>query len=167
MQIFSSLSWNIFRLRPLAYPGTDLVLMICSKSAYTTLTNLKFKWDKEIKYHIPRAYKMLVINKNDLDTPDHENESMITEEAAEKAKKYLKMDALFFTSAKTGENVQELLREAVKLALKSKESSSERLCSLLWFSKIIFLPKGWRKNVIIYFKERKYHVSVCWIFWKV
>ena len=74
---------------------------------------------------------MLVINKNDLDTPDHENESMITEEAAEKAKKYLKMDALFFTSAKTGENVQELLREAVILALKSKESSSERLCSLL------------------------------------
>ena len=29
------------RLRPLAYNGTDVVLMLCSKSAYTTLSNLK------------------------------------------------------------------------------------------------------------------------------
>ena len=30
------------RLRPLAYPGTDVVLMLCSKTAYTTLLNLKY-----------------------------------------------------------------------------------------------------------------------------
>ena len=31
----------LVRLRPLAYNGTDVVLMLCSKSAYTTLSNLK------------------------------------------------------------------------------------------------------------------------------
>ena len=35
------------RLRPLAYPGTDVVVMLCSKSSYTTLLNLKY--DSQLK----------------------------------------------------------------------------------------------------------------------
>merc|ERR1712173_549207 len=88
------------RLRPLAYNGTDVVLMLCSKSAYTTLSNLKHKWLPEVRHHMRRVPKLLVVNKCDLDTAEP-HEELITDEIINKAFREFRMGDYIKISALT------------------------------------------------------------------
>ena len=73
-----------------------------------------------------------MVNKNDLTEPDNENESLVTEEVAQKAKEDLKMDAVFMTSALTGENVKELLHEVVRLCKQPRRGRRHQgFCNVL------------------------------------
>ena len=94
----------------------------------------RFKWDKEIKNYLPsrEVVKVLVVNKNDLTEPDNENETLVNEEIAQKAKEDLKMDAVFMTSALTGENIKEMLHEVVRLCKEPKRRKRDiRYCKVL------------------------------------
>ena len=54
------------RLRPLAYPGTDVFLIAFSVVEPTSFTNARKKWYPEIQAVVPEAVKIFVGNKIDL-----------------------------------------------------------------------------------------------------
>ena len=79
-----------------------------------------------MNHFCPRAKKILVVNKCDLkDCKDG-----LTDESLNAASNYMKMDAMFRVSAKTGEKVEDLLKAAGRLSLERKRGKRE-LCSLL------------------------------------
>ena len=145
------------RLRPLAYPATDVVVMLCSKSSYTTLLNLKYiynihttythiydlrlfnfnlnfcyryKWVGEIKNHLPRVPKILVVNKWDLDVAD-KSEELLTNEMISKATQDLHMDDMIKVSAKTGYNIDELIQKVGRLAKRAPRRRVTPFCRAL------------------------------------
>ena len=136
------------RLRPLAYPATDVVVMLCSKSSYTTLLNLKYicmiktilalislfrcryKWVGEIKNHLPRTPKILVVNKWDLDVAD-KSEELLTNEMISKAAQDLHMDDMIKVSAKTGYNIDELIQKVGRLAKRAPRRRVTPFCRAL------------------------------------
>ena len=106
--------------------------MLCSKTAYTTLLNLKYrhfcqssfctkglifryKWSVEVKQHLRRVPKILVVNKCDLDTPEP-HEDLLTDEVINKAFADLHMDEVIKISALTGDNIDELIQKTGRLS---------------------------------------------------
>ena len=118
-----------YRLRPLSYPETNTVLMLCSKSSYTTLLNLKFKWIPEVNTFLPRVPKIMVVNKSDLNEPD-DGDELITDEIIEKAFKELKVKSYFKVSCLTGDNINDLLQETAKLSMEPAHRV-QRFCKVL------------------------------------
>eukprot|EP00092_Neocalanus_flemingeri_P013018 GFUD01014029.1.p1 GENE.GFUD01014029.1~~GFUD01014029.1.p1 ORF type:complete len:185 (+),score=65.91 GFUD01014029.1:83-637(+) len=107
------------KLRPLSYPGTDVLLLLCTMDKQETLLNMNFKWIKEVNHYISKAKKILVINKCDLEgSPD-----ALTDENLEAAYKSMKMDAMFKVSAKTGENVDNLIKATARLAREKRKQN--------------------------------------------
>ena len=87
---------------------------------------LRYKWLKEVNHYCPRAKKILVINKCDLEgCPDS-----LTDEGLDAAFTYMKMDAMFKVSAKTGENVESLIQATGRLSMEKRRSRRE-LCKIL------------------------------------
>ena len=54
------------RLRPLAYPQTDVVLICFSIASPASFDNVRNKWSPEVRHHCPRAPHLLVGTKLDL-----------------------------------------------------------------------------------------------------
>jgi small GTP-binding protein len=54
------------RLRPLAYPSTDVFLLCYSIASPASLQNCREKWMPELKHHCPNTPVLLVANKLDL-----------------------------------------------------------------------------------------------------
>ena len=54
------------RLRPLAYPATDVFLLCFDISSRTSFLNVKDKWVPELRYHMPDTPILLVATKIDL-----------------------------------------------------------------------------------------------------
>jgi len=104
--------------------------MVCSKSAYTTLLNLKFKWLREANQHLPRVRKILVVNKSDLDVAD-DNEDMINDDYILEASTEMKMDKTCKVSALTGSNIDILLNDVVELAKLPKHKRPSGPCTII------------------------------------
>ena len=54
------------RLRPLSYPNTDCVILLCSVDEPESLYNVESKWAKEIGHYCRGVPVVLVANKSDL-----------------------------------------------------------------------------------------------------
>jgi len=54
------------RLRPLAYPGTNLFMVCFSVERESSFENVKQKWIPEVRHHVPGAKILLVGTKTDL-----------------------------------------------------------------------------------------------------
>lgn len=54
------------RLRPLAYPETDVILMCYDISNRSSFENIKSKWLPEVRHYIPDAHVVLLALKSDL-----------------------------------------------------------------------------------------------------
>eukprot|EP00092_Neocalanus_flemingeri_P077175 GFUD01095799.1.p1 GENE.GFUD01095799.1~~GFUD01095799.1.p1 ORF type:complete len:200 (+),score=58.04 GFUD01095799.1:41-601(+) len=106
------------RLRPLSYPNTDVLWLVCTMDKPDTLLNMKFKWLKEVNHYCPRAKKILVINKCDLEGCA----DGLTDENLEAAYVSMKMDTKFKVSAATGENVDSLIQATGKLATEKRRT---------------------------------------------
>eukprot|EP01103_Thecamoeba_quadrilineata_P010732 TRINITY_DN239_c0_g1_i2.p1 TRINITY_DN239_c0_g1~~TRINITY_DN239_c0_g1_i2.p1 ORF type:complete len:201 (-),score=42.94 TRINITY_DN239_c0_g1_i2:28-630(-) len=111
------------RLRPLSYPGADLILLCFSTAHKPSLESIKIKWFPEIRHHIPKVPYFLVGTKLDLkeelqSNPNPDFELVKTEEGQAlandlKALKYIEI------SAKTRKNLDHLFQEAVGTVLQN------------------------------------------------
>ena len=130
------------RLRPLAYPHTDVFFLCFSVDEPMSLKNVKERWYPELNHHCPRTPILLVGTKDDLrDDPQVISHlamrglSPITyQEGLECARdigavKYMECSAL------TNTGVQEVFIEAVMIALRVREAAAlgqnSRRCILL------------------------------------
>ena len=75
----------------------------------------RYKWSVEVKQHLRRVPKILVVNKCDLDTPEP-HEDLLTDEVINKAFADLHMDEVIKISALTGDNIDELIQKTGRLS---------------------------------------------------
>jgi len=58
------------RLRPLSYPGTNIVLLCFSVASRTTFDSISSKWAPEVRHYLPRTPTILVGLKTDIRDDD-------------------------------------------------------------------------------------------------
>ncbi len=124
------------RLRPLAYPDTDVVLVCFAVDSHASLNNIPERWIPEVKKFPPGVPVIFVACKIDLRSDPHtikllrrEGERPVT--AAEGWAMAEQAGALCYLecSAKTGEGVKKVAKNAARAALKYKIGIVGRLRS--------------------------------------
>jgi len=112
------------RLRPLSYPGSDVVILcfsLCHKPSYDAI---RIKWYPEVKHYIPNVPQVLVGTKLDLrehfqqnPSPDHE---LVTTEMGQALCDELKALKYVEVSAKTKQNLEGMFKDTVGSILEIK-----------------------------------------------
>lgn len=128
------------RLRPLAYPNTDVFILCFSLTSETSLRNIKAKWYPEIREHCPQIPIVLVGTKLDL----RNNKETIRQMRADKKNpvshsqgselaKQIKAKHYMECSAKTQENVKDVFLETVRVAINPENGpkNKEHKCVIL------------------------------------
>ena len=114
------------RIRPLAYPDTDVFLLCFALDCPDSFVNIQEKWFPEVKHFCPRTPVLLVGTKKDMRcnfTAKHEHIS--TEEGKHLAKKHDMFDYVE-CSASTSAGVREVFETAVRALQNSAKKSSRR-----------------------------------------
>eukprot|EP01100_Stratorugosa_tubuloviscum_P000310 TRINITY_DN1065_c1_g1_i3.p1 TRINITY_DN1065_c1_g1~~TRINITY_DN1065_c1_g1_i3.p1 ORF type:complete len:247 (-),score=126.16 TRINITY_DN1065_c1_g1_i3:415-1155(-) len=104
------------RLRPLSYPGSDIVLLCFSLVSKASYDAVKIKWSPEVKHYIPAVPTFLVGTKVDLRDATHGPECVTTAMGDSLAKE-VKALKYFEISSKTKLNLDALFTEAVRNVL--------------------------------------------------
>jgi len=118
------------RLRPLSYPGADVLLLCFSTISQASYDAIKEKWAPEVHHYVPNIPHLLVGTKIDLreakatDPNSGKYEPITTEQGKTMADeigavKYMEV------SSKTGKGLNEVFNEAVNLVLKEREASEK------------------------------------------
>jgi len=118
------------RLRPLSYPGADVLLLCFSTISQASHDAIREKWAPEVHHYVPNISYILVGTKIDLreaKAPDpnsnkyepisYEQGKAMADEIG--AVKYLEI------SSKTGKGVKEVFEVAVDLVLKDRDGHTE------------------------------------------
>ena len=120
-------------LRPLSYPGTDVILVCFSIDNPVSFENISEKWTPEVQHFCPNAPIILVGNKKDLRNDDTTKQELAkTKEEPVKAEEGRSMaeriNALVYMecSAKTKEGVREVFETATRAALQAKKKKKSR-----------------------------------------
>ena len=127
------------RLRPLSYPGTDVVLICFSIDMPDSLENVREKWVPEIKHYLPKIPVILVGNKADLRDDDYtirelrrNGQMPVSFEEGERMANRIGAVGYMETSAIENRGVQEVFELATKVSLiKRKGTNNGGFCSLL------------------------------------
>lgn len=129
------------RLRPLSYPGTDVVMICFSIDMPDSLENVREKWIPEIKHYLPRVPIVLVGNKADLRDDDYTIRELgragqrpVSFEDGEQMAAKIGACCYMETSAIENRGVKEVFETATRVSLRKKnqkpQNGSSR-CSLL------------------------------------
>ncbi|KAG7498561.1 rho-related GTP-binding [Solea senegalensis] len=130
------------RLRPLSYQEANLVIVCFDVTNPTSFENVMIKWYPEVKHFCQDIPVILIGCKTDL-RKDREctrklkalNLSPITYAQAEETRQHMKAELYLECSAKYQENVEDIFREATKMALafcrKQKMCKRKRNCVVL------------------------------------
>jgi len=121
------------RLRPLSYPGTDVVLLCFSTCNRNSFESVKEKWYPEISHHLPGIPYILVGTKVDLresqsadpNTSNPEKFEQVTKEEGKGLAKSLECVCYMEVSAKTRKGLEKLFEEAIGIVMESMEASEE------------------------------------------
>ncbi|RZC40142.1 Ras and/or Miro domain containing protein [Asbolus verrucosus] len=112
------------RLRPIQYPGTDVVLICFSVVWPDSFDNVTEKWIPEVRHFCPKIPIVLVGTKNDLRSDSSVLEQLqkldkkpVTTEAAEALAKQMRAVAYVECSAKTKFNVSKVFVTAANAAI--------------------------------------------------
>lgn len=114
------------RLRPLSYPGTDVVLLVFSLMNDISYEAVEEKWSKEVGVYIPDVPMILVGNKVDLrdsnvEDPHANGEGRpVTHEEGQDLADELGCVAYCEVSAKTGKGLNNVFETAVRVVLESR-----------------------------------------------
>jgi len=119
------------RLRPLSYPGADVVLLCFALVTRDSLEAIREKWFPEVNHYVPNIPHILVGTKVDLrdsktaDPHTSEYDPITTKEGEEmaaeiKAAKYLEV------SAKTRDGLDKVFKVAVDLVLEARGVSGNK-----------------------------------------
>jgi len=130
------------RLRILAYPDTDIILLCFSAVDLDSLSNIESKWYPEIHHHIPSAHILLVGTKSDLknDTEylQKHGKTAVPEDKIEAMKQNIGATGYIECSALKGENVDLVFETAITKFLvgdqggrKQSTSNGGGCCTLL------------------------------------
>jgi len=113
------------RLRPLSYPGADVVLLCFSLVNKASYEAIREKWHPEVSHYVPNIPHILVGTKVDLrdsQTPDPhttEYEPISTAELEEMAQQ-IKAAKCLEVSAKTRKGLDKVFKVAVNLVLEAR-----------------------------------------------
>ena len=124
------------RLRPLAYPYTDVILMCYSVNSHDGLENIHTKWVPEVQQYCPNVPFLLIATKKDLRNDLAIKQVLMRDKLevihpeqgramAEKVGAYAYLEC----SAKTREGVREVFITATRAALLKKKRFAQR-CTL-------------------------------------
>ncbi|KAJ9108872.1 hypothetical protein QFC21_000192 [Naganishia friedmannii] len=115
------------RIRPLSYAGVDVVLIVFAVNYRTSLDNVVDKWAPEISHFTPSTPLLLIGTKTDLRSSPTElgllraqGTSPITALEGDQVAKEIGARGYLECSALTGEGVQEVFREALRVCLKGR-----------------------------------------------
>jgi len=116
------------RLRPLSYPGADVVLLCFSTISQASFDAIKEKWAPEVHHYIPNIPHILVGTKIDLREEKHPDPNSgkfepITPEMAKKLGEEIQVTKYMEVSSKSGRGVNEVYNEAVNLVLAEREAA--------------------------------------------
>jgi small GTP-binding protein len=118
------------RLRPLAYPQTDVFIICFSLINPTSLANVKSKWWPEVRHHMPTTPIILAGNKLDLRENEdtlkvlsEKGERPITTEQGIKVAKDIGAVKYIENSSLTQRGIKELFTEVVRVGMSNKAIS--------------------------------------------
>ncbi|PIC31510.1 hypothetical protein B9Z55_012190 [Caenorhabditis nigoni] len=126
------------RLRPLAYPESDIILICYSIDNPDSLENVLEKWHPEIQHFLPNIPIILVATKKDL----RDDEEIVSElkrrrqmpvrwEQGLEVAHRIGAIAYFECSAKLREGVKEIFDKAVRETLRSEKKPKKKFCKIL------------------------------------
>ncbi|ODV57976.1 Rho family protein ASCRUDRAFT_27426, partial [Ascoidea rubescens DSM 1968] len=104
------------RLRHLAYPDSDVILLCYSVDDPVSFKNVMEHWIDEIRMNVQNVPILLVGCKIDLKSTRFSN--IISTAQGKALAKRIRTDGFSECSAKTGEGVQRVFKNAIQLALK-------------------------------------------------
>jgi Ras-related C3 botulinum toxin substrate 1 len=116
------------RLRPLSYPGSDIVLLCFSLVTEASYNSIKEKWYPEVDHYVKDVPTILVGTKVDLreaKAPDPGTGEFkpVSTEMGQKLAKEIGAERYIEVSAKTNANLQELFQQAVETVSMSKKQT--------------------------------------------
>jgi len=118
------------RLRPLSYPGADVLLLCFSTISQASYDAIREKWAPEVHHYVPNIPHLLVGTKVDLretkaPDPNSGKYEPITQEQGNAMAQEINAVKYMEVSSKTGKGVAEVFNEAVELVLKERDGHSE------------------------------------------
>jgi len=114
------------RLRPLSYPGSDVVLLIFATTSKLSFDAISDKWYPEISHYLPRTPYVLVGSKIDLrdeklQDPNAETTEYVTKEQGTKLMTDIGAEAYMELSSKTGKGLKEVFHYAMRIVLEDRK----------------------------------------------
>jgi len=109
------------RMRPLAYPQTDVFLMCYACDFASSLENIKHKWFPEIQHYNPETPFILVATKTDLRDKAKDQSTFISTEQGQELANDIKADGFVECSALTQEGVRTVFDQAIRCVIKPKK----------------------------------------------
>eukprot|EP01125_Pyxidicula_operculata_P013874 TRINITY_DN45_c0_g1_i1.p1 TRINITY_DN45_c0_g1~~TRINITY_DN45_c0_g1_i1.p1 ORF type:complete len:280 (-),score=69.37 TRINITY_DN45_c0_g1_i1:143-937(-) len=114
------------RLRPLSYPGSDIVLLCFSLVTEASFDSVKDKWFPEVDHYVKDIPTILVGTKVDLrdaNLPDPGTGELapVSDEKAAELAESIGAEMFMPVSAKTGKNLQQLFKEAINIVVKTRK----------------------------------------------
>lgn len=113
------------RLRPLSYPGADVVLLCFSTVSQASYDAIRDKWAPEVNHYIPEVPHILVGTKIDLREAQHPDPNSgkfepITLEMGQSMAKQIKASKYLEVSSKTRQGLEEVFAQAIDLVLEMR-----------------------------------------------
>lgn len=118
------------RLRPLSYPGADVVLLCFSTVSQASYDAIRDKWAPEVNHYIHEVPHILVGTKIDLREAQHPDPNSgkfepITPEMGQQMAKQIKAAKYLEVSSKTRQGLEEVFAQAIDLVLEMRGISSK------------------------------------------
>ena len=107
------------RLRPLAYPDSDIILLCFSIDSDDTLKNASDRWFMEIRQHVSQVPIILVGCKKDMRNQDGPTSNFVSPQQGADVARKLGAIAYLECSALTNEGVQQVFETAAAATLGS------------------------------------------------
>lgn len=114
------------RLRPLSYPGSDVVLLIFATTSKLSFDAITDKWHPEISHYLPHTPFVLVGSKIDLrdeklQDPNAETTEYVTTEQGKQLMSDIGAEAYMELSSKTGKGLAEVFHYAMRIVLEDRK----------------------------------------------
>eukprot|EP01083_Nonionella_stella_P176817 619659_1 len=122
------------RLRPLAYPQTDIFLVCYSVISKASFENIKSKWIPEITKHCQEAAFIIVGTKTDLRHDEQikaKMDKLYTKKEGIQLAKEVNAHSYMECSALTQDGLKDLFNETIRAALTKHTHKKEKRCLIM------------------------------------
>jgi len=116
------------RLRPLSYPGSDIVLLCFSLVTESSFDSVREKWYPEVDHYVKDVPTILVGTKADLrdaklPDPSTGEFNPVDPDKAKEMAESIGAERFLEVSAKTGQNLQQLFQDSVQIVLAARKAT--------------------------------------------